>query len=296
MRRALALVAALSAIVLVSCAAAPDIGRDATLDAELPTGVSIDVYQTRTDPPARQLEIAITNSSDRDLTITAAEFSSPQFVATALWAPRPGGTLIRSGTGVDLPVRLAAPACDDPAPRGIVRITFRTSDGRTGRAELPAVDRYDRLPGMRSEECLAVAVAEVATLSIERPARVESTNGALIAFVPVTVTPTASPGAFTIEHLENTVLLDLSDGHGGALDSLPLGLVARGGAPPSSFDIPIMPGRCDPHAIAEDKQGTIFILQVTAPDGSSGPVRVAATSNARASIYAYIAQACDLPR
>ncbi|HWL01814.1 MAG TPA: hypothetical protein VNQ52_05500 [Microbacteriaceae bacterium] len=287
------LAVALSATLLASCASAPDTGENASVG--LPAGVTVDVYQTRTDLPARKLEIAITNASDEDLTVTGAEFASPQFVAPAVWTPRPGGTVIRAGAGVDLPVQLAEPACDEPAPAGLVRIRFTTADGRTGSAELPAVDRYDRLPGMRTEECFAIAVGDVASLTIDEPVRVESAGGALVGLVPVTVSPTGAKATFTIDAIEDTVLLGLSDGRGGALESLPLALEISGSAPPSSFEIPIVPGRCDPHAIAEDKQGTIFILQVTAPDGTTGRMRIAAAPSARASIYEFFAAACGLP-
>lgn len=139
-------------------------------------------------------------------------------------------------------------------------------------------------------------IDDVPTLTIDAPVRVVDADGTLIAFVPVSIDPTGANASFTIDALEDTVLLTLSDGNGGADESLPLGRTVSGLEPPSSFEIPIVPGRCDPHAIAEDKQGTIFILQLTAPDGSTGRMRVAATPTARASIYEFFAAACGLPR
>lgn len=146
-----ALAALLSAALLTSCAVPSD-----NASAVLPTGVTVDVYQTRTDLPSRKLEIAMTNASDERLTITAAEFDSPQFTRAAVWTARPDGIVVHRGAAVDLPVQLNEPACEDPDPIGVVRISFTTTDGKTGRIELPALDRYDRLPDMRAEECFAV--------------------------------------------------------------------------------------------------------------------------------------------
>ena len=296
MRRVLALVAAIvSTTALAACVGAADDSRqDAT--AQLPQGVSVDVYQTRTDLAARKLEIAVANASDADLTITGAQFVSSQFAAPALWAARPAGSVVRAGFGIDLPVSLPEPACDDPAPEAIVRIEFTTADGRVGLAELPAVDRYDRLPAMRAQECLAVSIAAVAGLQIDGPIRVAEVGDALVGFVPVTIAPTGAGGSFTIDLVEDTVLLALADEGAATVQSLPLGLRIDAADAPGSFEIPVLPGRCDPHAIAEDKQGTIFLLDVTAPDGTNGRIGIPASAGARASIYDYVARACGLPR
>ncbi|MBO9578048.1 MAG: hypothetical protein J7480_04680 [Microbacteriaceae bacterium] len=263
--------------------------------AALPDGVTVDVYQTRTDLPARRLEIAVANAGTEALTVTSAELVSAQFAGPAVWHARPGGTVVHAGFAVDLPVELPGPACDDPAPAAAVRLGFTTADGATGTAELPAVDRYDRLPDMRAEECFGVAVAKVAAMTIDGPVRVGEVDGAPTAFVAVAIEPTGAEDAFTIDALEDTVLLALRSPDGAAAESLPLGLRVAGTDAPSVLEIPIAPARCDAHAVAEDKQGTIFLLEATAPDGAAGLVRIAAAPEARASIYAFYAQACGLP-
>jgi hypothetical protein len=263
--------------------------------AALPDGVTVDVYQTRTDLPARKLEISVTNAGPDAITILSAEFASPQFAETAVWSARTGGSVVHAGFAVDLPVQLPGPDCEDAEPTGIVRLGFATADGQTGTAELPAIDRYDRLPVMRAEDCYAASVAEVAVLSIDDPVRIGDIAGAMTAFVHVAVAPTGATGSFTIDAVEDTVLLSLRDSSGDAVDELQLGLRVAGTDAPSVLEIPILPGRCDPHAIAEDKQGTIFILNVTAPDGTQGRIRLAAASPARASIYAFFAEYCGLP-
>lgn len=291
MRRLITLPAVLTTLALVACGPGPS---SHPAFEELPPGVQVDVYQTRTDLPARKLEISIANGGQDDLVIVGAVFDSPQFVEPARWNPRAGGTLVRTGFAVDLPVALPAPACEDPNPVGTIRLMIDI-DGRIGTAEVPVVDRFDRLSEMRAEECYAASVETVAALSIDDPIRIGEIAGAPTGFVPLSIAPTGAEGSFSIDALEDTVLLALRDPTGLAVEELPLGLVVDGADPPSVLEIPILPGRCDPHAIAEDKQGTIFVLDITAPSGETGRVRIATAPTARASIYAFFAEYCGLP-
>ncbi len=54
-----------------------------------------------------------------------------------------------------------------------------------------------------------------------------------------------------------------------------------------------MPNRCDAHALAEDKIGTRMPLYVTAPDGSTGRLVLAASDELRVQMYAFY---CELLR
>lgn len=298
MRRTLAAAAlALAACSLVACASGPEASEsvetpEATRNAVLPTGVTVDVYQTRTDLPARKLEIAIMNAGADDLTITSAAFVSPQFSAPAVWSARPGGTIVHGGFGVDLPVQLPTPACGEPNPVGVVRLAFTTAAGESGDVELPAVDRYDRLPAMRADECFAAAIASVAGLSIRTPPRVELRSGVPVAMIDVTAVPTGADGVIGIDAVRATVLLGIADAGGAATTGATLDVAIAGSDPPTAFSVPIVPGRCDPHAVAEDKQGTIFLFDATAPDGTRRELRIPAASEVRAAIYAYVAEAC----
>jgi len=287
---AVALLAA-TGVLAVGCTSS-----GAARSGALPAGVTVDVYQTRTDPAARRLQISVANASAHDLTITAAELDSPQFAAPAIWTARPGGALVRAGTAIDLPASLAAPACEDPAPVATVRITYQAADGRGGSAEVPAVDRFDRLPAMRAEECFAAAIADVAVLRIDAPVRISGRDGTLRADLSIAFSPTGAAGSIRIEAVEDTVLLALAAPDGTATDRRPIGLEISGADAPGSFEIPILPARCDPHAVAEDKQGTIFIVRARAADGTAGSVRIAASDATRSSIYAYIAEACGFPQ
>lgn len=267
----------------------------APVEDGLPPGVTIELYQGRSDSATRRMQIAITNAGEHDLTITSAQLQSTQFSEPAVWNARAEGTLVRAGTGVDLPVRLSTPACEDPTPIARVQISFAMAEGRRGSAEVLVTDRYGQLPAMRAQECFAVSIGEVVAFRIDRPVRVVEADGRLRAFVPIAFSPTGNAGTVRIESVEDTVLLALAGTDARATDTLPLGLDIAGNDLPGMFEIPILPGRCDPHAIAEDKQGTIFVLHARAPDGRTAPVQLSASEETRSSIYQYVSEACGMP-
>jgi len=290
----------LASLALVGCAvsATSSPSPSPQLIDELPDGVTVDVYQTRTDPGERKLELAVANASDTAITITGAVFDSTRFAEPVAWTPFGEGTRIPAGFTIDLPVVLAAPVCDDGEAVHIVRIEFVTSEGIPGAASIPAIDRHGILPTMNDTECLAAAAGDVTGLEIvdlEAP----PTEGDAIAHVIVRSTPQGDGGEVELTTLHSTVLLKLVDDRGARVDELPADVLIRGTDEPSRVAIPIAPVRCDPHAVAEDKRGTFFDLDiaVTRKDGTTrtGRITLASPDHVRAAIYAYFAESCGLP-
>jgi hypothetical protein len=52
-----------------------------------------------------------------------------------------------------------------------------------------------------------------------------------------------------------------------------------------------VPLRCDPHAVQEDKRGTIFTLEVEL-DGVPGEIELAASEDMRGSILTWVSNWC----
>ena len=61
--------------------------------------------------------------------------------------------------------------------------------------------------------------------------------------------------------------------------------------PPPWCAVPIVPLRCDPHAVMEDKRGTVFDVRVEV-DGASGVIEVAAPEAMRGEILRWVADWC----
>ena len=76
----------------------------------LPDGLSVEMYQTRTDTGPRRIQIAITNGTDDPVVIDRLVFDSTQFEGTAAWEK--DSTRIVAGATVDLPVLLPPPDCE----------------------------------------------------------------------------------------------------------------------------------------------------------------------------------------
>ena len=60
---------------------------------------------------------------------------------------------------------------------------------------------------------------------------------------------------------------------------------------PTTVHLPLVPLRCDPHAVQEDKRGTVFNVEVEL-DGEPGLVQVAATEDMRGRILTWVADWC----
>jgi hypothetical protein len=266
---------ALVALALAGCATpAP---------SALPDGVTVSVYQTRFDYGVRQLEIKVGNGTDAAITVIRATFVSTRFADPAVW-DRPQE--VPPGSARDLRVQLPEPACDGGEARDTVLLELTLADGSAISATVVPEDEQGRVDFINGQDCLVAAVDDRA--AITPPDALRWTPGAHApALVELAVEPTGT-GGLTIHYAKGTVLLRLVDETGASIDTLSIeGL-------PATIPLRIAPERCDAHAIAEDKRGTFFPLEVEAED-RSGTYYVAVSDSLRREIYAYCADYCDLP-
>jgi hypothetical protein len=302
MRLALPVVSALlvSALLLAACAAPEGIeGDGGAATPALPDGVTVSVYQSRSDVAERHLKVSLTNDGASALFVTAVRFSAPQFTETAVW--RKKGTTVRPGTTVDLPVALAAPYCAAADGPPTVTVGFRDAGGGDRTATVRPEDPFHRLSALRAEDCLAETVAAVAAISVSGPVTVAVPGGIRTATLDIVVRPAGGDGWFSIDSVSGTTLLAPADpGTGGRLTEAAVGRRvdaaedAAEDAAQLSIPLTFVPSRCDAHAIAEDKRGTILPLRVTTADGITGIVPVAADGAVRSALYAFVAEACGL--
>jgi len=109
------------------------------------------------------------------------------------------------------------------------------------------------------------------------------------------VRPTGTEGTVTILDAKGTVLLGLTDEAGGAITIMPVDLLVDASAGDSVIRLSIVPNRCDPHAVEEDKRGTFFPLDVETGDGRSGMVYIAVSDEVRCGFYEFYADYRGLP-
>lgn len=273
-------------VLLAACTGspAPSPAPASPEPSSLPQGVQVEIYQTRFDYAERVLEIRIANESDEDLDIVSASFESPRFATAATYR---SSVVIDAGRTTDLRVKLPAVACDnDEDALDTVVLSWRDGDGVTTASVEPddPAGVVDRIVG---EDCLVEAVDDVVAITPATELRVDGAGATSVAWVDLTLAPTGRPGGVTIDQVGATVLLASASG----LD-WPVGVTLTDTDPPRTVSLDLRPTRCDPHAIAEDKRGTIFPLTVSTARGLSGTYDVAVNDALRGQIYAWITAHC----
>jgi len=264
---------------LVGCAGA----------APAPADIAVAVYQPRTDVAAERIAITIENLRSEPLEITGARLESPGFAEPMTW-PGERAATVQPGRAVDLRVPLVPPDCAaDPPVTGTVVLTYRQgADDVDARLPLPAGD--DRLPALWRQGCLASRVAEVATIG---SADFLWTPGVPEAVLVVDIVPTGREGTVRLLEAAGTTLLSPAQ-EGRAVPRAPLDIAVSASDPPSSLRVPMVPNRCDAHALAEDKVGTRIPLLVETEDGSTGRLVLAASDALRERMYGFFVDACAL--
>lgn len=253
--------------------------------------VTAEVYRSRIDPSRGGIQLSVRNDAAVPLTIVGARLESP-----ALQQPivRERTTIIGPGLTRDLALTLTAAACpaDEPEPPQAV-LVVQLIDGSTAEVAVPTVDRIGQWAEWVAAECLAAAVAERVQLTVRHdPTR---DDGSLIGLLLDIAPRSGARGAeVALVSLSDTVLFGLVQAADGArVTSAPLPPEAAGGTAAVSIPLLLTPARCDAHAIADDKQGTLFRVAVQV-DGQPGVVTVVADDATRAALYDAYTRACGL--
>ncbi|MDD7834286.1 hypothetical protein [Paenarthrobacter sp. AB444] len=248
--------------------------------------ITVEINQSRDQYGKQAIQIQFTNTTDDVLTVTGARVRSPLFDGDILWQ--------RSGNGLELPSRqpksvpaaLPAASCG-AAQNGSSQATLEfTAPGKEASEEVTdAADPFGVLSRNSAELCIAAQAAAVATLELDPELKVAADGQTAV--VRLVITP-AGPGAqaqsLTIESIDETTLLAQSP-----TDPWPRNVTV--GSTKQELALTIRPARCDPHAVAEDKVGTLLPLRVRVGE-RQGLIKVAASTDLRGRIYDFVTDAC----
>lgn len=274
------------ALVLAMAGCAP--GADTIQDP--PDGITISVYQPRPDIPKNRIAIEVHNDGDEPITITAATLESNYFAEGFVWGPGRTAT-IAPGYAVDLRVDIPAVAsCDAVTADNAVSFDWTVGD-TSGSSVVTPDDGFHMLDRLHDEGCLVEnvdAIAHLTAVSLTAPA-VQPAPAELL----ISVEPTGASGMVTVETISSTTLLNPAGPDGIGVNQLPLGIELSADGP-DEIRVPIVPNRCDPHALAEDKIGTRMPLYVTFADGTEGRYVLAASDELRGQMYAFFSAFCGL--
>ncbi|MCU1566288.1 MAG: hypothetical protein JWQ56_1225 [Pseudarthrobacter sp.] len=257
-----------------------------------PQPISVEINQSRDQYGKQAILLQFTNTTGGPLTLGEARVSTPLFGGELRWQPAGAELELPPGQPKSLPVQLPAPECFDgsaPVDEALAAVQF-TSPGQSALQELTlrANDPFGVLVRNNAELCLAAGAAGVADIALDSSLEVAADGRTAV--VRLVATPKApADGAaksLVLDHIQGTTLLAEVPGH-----PWPADITIVQGGPPTEWRLWLRPARCDPHAVAEDKVGTLLPLHVRA-DAHEGQLKVAADPVLRAQLYDFVTRAC----
>ncbi len=278
-RRGAGLLVALAVLPVAACAAP-------VATPTLPDGVTVAIVQLRGDVAARQAQVQLTNGSGDAVVVGDVRVEDPRFDG-------PAGRVIDrvstvpAGGRVDIKVQLPAVSC--PAPAGAVpEVVLELGEGESA-APVRAVmeDPLGFIAPLHERECRAQALSDAAAIAFTG---FEPSAAGEAATLELTVTPRGGRPA-TIVAVQATNLLDFGPATVDGAFPIELDLERGARTEPIVLDVPILPFRCDPHAVQEDKRGTIFDVRVEL-DGEPGEIELFVGDELRGRILTWVADWC----
>ncbi len=261
---------------LASCSAQP-----AETPATLPAGVEVELFQLRSDVAERGAQVRVVNGSDTDLAVTSVTFADDWFTGTTV---RDRASTIPAGRTVDLRIALPESACEDvpDAASRTSRVTLELESGAT--ATVDVADPLGFTTLIHQKECLRHDLAQVATLEWTS---FTPSAAPLPAELQLTITPAGGAESAELVEVQTTNLLKFAE----EPSPFPLALQITGTDAATEVAVPLVPLRCDAHAVMEDKRGTVFNVAVEL-GGATGVVEVAASEAMRGEILRWVADWC----
>lgn len=253
---------------------------------DLPAGLSVVVYQPRPDVALGQFAIQVVNDGDAAVEIITAQLSSPDFVDDLEW--RGDGSTVLPGRKLDL--RVPVPQIDCAGETAAAAWLTADVGSPSEPTEVEVSDPYGLLPRLHVEQCVAQEIAEIAIVT---PLEVIAPAGQAPAILVIDIEPTGTAGTIEIVGVRSTTLLQPSD-DGVRTPELALE-VELSAAGPTELRVPLLPNRCDAHALAEDKVGTIipFLIDSGGPEPVSWLMVL--PDELKGALYTYYAAYCGLP-
>jgi hypothetical protein len=261
------------------------------------------INQFRDSYSKQTIEIQLTNPTAGAVTVLAAVVHSPLFASGISWTSSGAGTELPPGQTKSLPAQLPAASCQlrpftsqssasQAAAEATATLTIQSApDPGATVVNATAADPFGVLPRNNTELCVAEAAAVVADFRLGPDLDVAPDGRSAV--LRLIITPrnpggavSSAGGGLTMESVSGTTLLEEDAGA-----PWPTHLRIEASGPERTLRLGIRPARCDPHAVAEDKVGTLVPLKVTVA-GREGILKVDAGAQLRGRIYDFITNAC----
>lgn len=275
---------------LVSCSSAVE-PRAGQVTGTPDAAITIAVNQSRTNYGTRTIDLLVTNNGPAPKTVTTVILDSGLFAGQVMWTSDGDGTVLPPGQPKSLASELPEPQCstaEGGSPTPDLSAHLQLSDS-SRLQPATATDSFGVLQRNRAEHCLAVAVQAIAAVELLPGLQLEDPQTATLRLA-VTPRPrqsgaSAGPGLTIERFLETTLLADAG------MNPWPERIHIRPGDAEQIVLLSVRPARCDPHAVAEDKVGTLLPLEVLV-NGQRGTIKVAAGAELKGAIHDFVSAAC----
>jgi hypothetical protein len=244
----LALLLALVAGTLAAC------GGDEIETTPLPEGVVMHIDQSRVERKGREVFLRVENNTRRTITVEAFRLTSPRFDDVSWTGSEDIGATYETDLEFDLPRGRCGTDIDAE-----VTLTYRIGDGELRTSTGTADDTYGSAALFADRDCAETTLTRAADMSVGAP-EVTGVGRDSVLRLPVTMTPTGATDDVSFTGFGSTPLFRQHEDSPVGVD-VPLGP----DDPPAELVMSVVPARCDPHALAEDKVGTLFGVGVDAP-------------------------------
>jgi hypothetical protein len=281
-------IAVVLAGAVVGCGADANTDADARSDVRDTAALALEVSlaQSRSDVVANRLAVVVTNGGANPLTVTAMSVSAPQFTEDAV---RPARKSILA-PGVPVALAVALPPADCTQAPSVATVTLTISQqGQNHIWTAVASDPSQVMARLHDRTCFRQRAAEQIVVRLSDQMNVVEVAGRPAA--QLTMEITYREGVSRAIAVRGTTLLT----HVDPVTGKQLTSLAIEGRPPRVL-VHLVPSRCDLHAIAEDKRGTVLpvSVEVTGSDDEVlwGVIDVAARDSLADQLRAFVVDAC----
>lgn len=250
--------------------------------------IAVEVNQSRDQYGKQAILLQLTNTTDAPLQVSGARLESGLFEGDIVWAPADGALELPPRQPKSVPADLPTVKCGQITEAPLrATIFYGEQVNEVRETSVEAGDPFNVLSRNADELCLAADTAAVASIVLD-PGLEVAPDGST-AVVRLLITPTGGstgPQSLMIESIDGTTLLAEPPA-----DPWPRNVTITAGTDARIVPLTIRPARCDPHAVAEDKVGTLLPLRVVVGD-RKGRLGIAASNELRSRIYDFVTAAC----
>ncbi|MBN9129273.1 MAG: hypothetical protein J0I04_06425 [Paenarthrobacter ureafaciens] len=249
----------------------------------------MDINQSRDQYGKHAILIQLTNTSSSAIVVSSVDLRSGLFQQDITWSPVNGALELPPNQPKSLPASLPEPRCRNNTvgpPTATVQFAGSTNEQRQISTE--GSDPFGVLQRNADELCLAKDAAGVASIVLDP--ELDVAPDGRTAVVRLVITPAkarAQNQTLVIESIGGTTLLAEQPSDPWSRD-----VKITAAADAHVLSLRIRPARCDPHAVAEDKVGTLIPVNVAIGE-RHGALKVAAPAELRGRIHDFVTAACS---